>query len=366
MCGLVLAENYYFSWWTGAVVVAGLIAGLVFENRIWRKIVFYSSIIVIGYAIFTINLYIEHPGFLPELNFVRNGISKAIYYNFPKGEESRFVAGLFLGKRELISARLLQSLRCTNTIHILAISGLHVGCIGIIFLFGLRLLMVPRKLAALLSIIGILVYVSVVGWRAPAFRAAVMFIVLAGGWIYDRPVDVFNSLFFAALVILIVEPDALFSAGFQLSFMVVLSLLLLVPALTAQIKIKGFLKYIVQTFLVSLVAWLGALPLVAYYFQIISPISIIANVIIVPLMSLGIVLGFVSIIVGQIYLPISGVFNAVNYYLLKSILLFISRLAGIPGAWFYCAKISFSLVTIYYIILYSLYYFLLPSKTDVI
>src|SRR3989454_6388465 len=100
-----------------------------------------------------------------------------------------------------------------------------------IFFGLLRAISVPRAVCGLLLIPLIWFYTALTGWPASAIRATVMLTVIVIGWLLKRPSDLVNSLFAAALIILIWQPQQLFQAGFQLSFFVVLCLVLTMPAL---------------------------------------------------------------------------------------------------------------------------------------
>lgn len=290
--------------------------------------------------------------FAPRCDFLREDIRRIIYYNMPNGEERDLLTGLFLGERFGISEELLDVLKNTNTMHILAISGLHVGFIGVILAGIFRLMLIPRKLSALLALFGVLLYVSIVGWRPPAFRAAVMFGVLASGWIIDRPGNSINTLALAALVILLSNPQALFQAGFQLSFIIVLCLLL---AVSSQKGFKGLIRG-------SCIAWIGSLPLTAYYFKVISPVAVLANLVVVPGISIVIALGFTSILLGSVYIGISGVFNTASYFLIKGLIGFLGLIADIPYAYFYIRDFPVYLVFLSYLLFFVTTYILLPRR----
>ncbi|MGZ4962539.1 MAG: ComEC/Rec2 family competence protein, partial [Limisphaerales bacterium] len=114
-----------------------------------------------------------------------------------------------------------------GTFHIFAVDGLRIGLITMMFITLLQVLQVPRRWAGALAVLGIWFYVGVTGFPASAIRAAIMATVVIGGWIVKRPSDLMNSLFAAALIILIWDPQQLFQPGFQLSFVVVLCILLI-------------------------------------------------------------------------------------------------------------------------------------------
>lgn len=344
ICGIIFARYFYIPWWLCILVI--LIP--------YKKPRFYLCIFVIGYLFYQLSLQYP-PGRTPGCDFLKEHIRRIIYYNIPYSEERNLLAGLFLGERYRISSEVLDVLRNTNTMHILAISGLHVGFIGIMLVGVFRLMFIPRKFSALFAILGVLIYVSIVGWRPPAFRSAVMFIVFAMGWIIDRPSDTINSLALAAIIILLIIPQALFQAGFQLSFIIVLGLLVAVPF------IKG--TYIKKALWGSTVAWFCSLPLVAYYFKVISPVSILANLIIVPGISIVIALGFTSILLGSIYIGISGVFNTANYFLINGLLKTLGCISKIPFGYFYIQDLPVYLVFIAYLVI-GIVFFSLSQKRD--
>lgn len=310
--GIVFARFFFLPSWLCIFV---LITALCIRNKIF----FHISIFFIGYLFYTLSLNFN---FFPSCEFLKENIMKTIYYNMPLGEEKNFLSGLLLGERYKISKELTDILRNTNTMHVLAISGDHIGFVGIMLFAILRMVFVPRKLSALLASIIVLIYVSVVSWQAPTFRAAVMFGILAISWIIDRPNDPVNILSLAAIVILLITPQALFQAGFQLSFIIVLCLLAVIPS------VKG--SCIKKTLLGSCTAWVSSLPLVVYYFKVISPIAILANLVVVPGISIIIAIGFTSMLLGNIYIGFSGIFNAANYWFVKILLRFLKFMSSIP------------------------------------
>jgi len=314
------------------------------SNLFLKKIYFCFSIFFIGYLLYKLSFYNTFELNCFEFSFLKEKIREILYFNFPKGLERDLLSGLLLGERYIIDNNLLKIFQLTNTIHILAISGLHVGFIGIVLIGFLRSILIPRKIAAICAIIVIIIYVSIIGWRPPATRSAIIMVILLLGWILDRPIDIINSLSLAAIIILLINPNTLFDLGFQLSFIIVFSLIVIAP------KILTIRTYILKALGSSFIAWLSSLPLVAYYFGVISPISVIANIFIVPLVGIIISIGFCSIMLGIIFLPFSGIFNCLNYYLLKLVILFVNFLGNLPGAYFFVKKFPLILIFIYYLL----------------
>ena len=182
ICGIIFARYFFIP---NLVYACLIVLSLLIKKLPYRKITFCLAVFSIGCLFYQLSFQCE---FLAKFQFLKEHIREIISYNVPEGSERDLWSGLFLGERFRLSPDLLNVLKNTNTMHILAISGLHVGFIGTMFLGIFRLLYIPRKLAALLALIIVLVYVLIVGLRPPTLRAAIMFSVLVFGWIIDRPV----------------------------------------------------------------------------------------------------------------------------------------------------------------------------------
>jgi len=335
--GVISGKFFVFHLFILIFILMGYAFSFFIKNTVFRNMLFYFMVFIIG------NLFINYAGQYnvgPKAPSIRENLRRTIYYNVPEGEERNLLAGLFLGERQKVSKELLDIMQNTNTIHILAISGDHIGFIGIIFMGLLRLLMVPRKLSVFIAFLGVFAYVWMLGWQAPTFRAVIMFGVFAFSWILDRPSNMINTLAFAALVILIVNPQSLFQIGFQLSFVIVLGLIIFPP--------KPEYGYITKLLWGSGVAWLVSFPLIAHYFQVVSFVSIFANIIMVTGISIVLAIGFMSIIAGNIVIALSGVFNAVNYFIIKFLICFLKYVADIPFGYFYVENFSLLLVFLSY------------------
>src|SRR5260221_6202756 len=131
-----------------------------------------------------------------------------------------------LGWKTALNNEVADPFMRSGTMHIFAISGLHIALIAGILVSLLRVLKVPRAACGLIVIPLIWAYTGVTGWQASAIRSTVMMTIIIAGWSLKRPSDLLNSLAAAAFIILLWEPQQLFQASFQLSFSVVLSLAL--------------------------------------------------------------------------------------------------------------------------------------------
>lgn len=223
------------------------------------------------------------------------------------------IKAMVLGSREDTPEQIEEQFRLSGAMHVFAVSGLHVGIFGAILWGILRWLRVPKRRAILIIIPAILFYATVTGLRPSAVRAAVMGTVILAGFVAERRPRLLNSLAFAGLLILAVNSQQLFLPGFQLSFAVLASIALfadplkrffqrpleldpLIPRRLAPRWRRGcdFAVEKLSTGLgVSIAAWAGSAILIAHYFQILTPIAVIANLLLVPLAFL--VLGIATV-----------------------------------------------------------------------
>lgn len=184
----------------------------------------------------------------------------------------------------------------TGTVHILVVSGFNVGIVVFIVIILLKLFRLPRRMRFYMMIPCLVIYCFMTGSSTPVVRATVMTLVFIIAHIIRREPDIANSLCIAALFILAFNPLQLLDIGFQLSFASVISIIYLYPWIKAILRVGSlknrFLKLLLDSCLVSFAAWIGTLGFIAYYFKIFSPVTVLANIIIVPLAALITLCGF--------------------------------------------------------------------------
>ncbi|MFC1576986.1 ComEC/Rec2 family competence protein [Candidatus Omnitrophota bacterium] len=263
---------------------------------------------------------------------------------------------LLLGDRSGLPGEIKDMLVKTGTVHVLAISGLHVGIVAILALILLRALRVPRKAAFILMIPVLLAYLLLTGSKTSIVRATIMGIILCLGYAFDREADIYNSLSLAALIILFINPQQLFDVGFQLSFASVLSIVYIAPKIKSLfpewLRERRVTRPPLALLSVSCGAWLGVCPVVAYYFEVITPIAIFANILIVPYMGLVIASGFLCIM-GSLISPALGSILSATSQLSVDLLIYTVRMfSRIPYAFFRVSNLSISSIVSYYSLLF--------------
>ncbi|MDP2043760.1 MAG: ComEC/Rec2 family competence protein, partial [Candidatus Omnitrophota bacterium] len=196
------------------------------------------------------------------------------------------LSAMVLGQRRGIPWLVNNAMVKSGTVHILVVSGFNVGIVAFIVNLLLKIMRVRRKARIILASTCLLIYCLATGATNPVIRATVMGIMFLLAYIFKREPEMYNSLAGAALFILIVNPRQLFDVGFQLSFASVLSIVYLYPKLKAFLRIAHIrvrvLRFICEGCIVSFSAWMGTMGIIAYNFRIICPVTVLANILIVP------------------------------------------------------------------------------------
>ncbi len=260
-----------------------------------------------------------------------------------------------LGWRTALTGEVKEPFMRSGTMHLFAISGLHIGMVAAILIGLLRVLRVPRHRVGLAAIPLLWFYTAATGWQPSAVRATIMISVILMGWTLKRPVDLLNSVGAAAFIILLWDPQQMFQTSFQLSFTVVFGLALILPPLMDRLRpwispdpmlpralwswwrraAMTVACWLVNGIAVSLTAWLVSAPLIATYFHLFTPASLIANVPVVACGMLALVSCFGSLLCGSWLAPITELFNHAAWFFMKCMMMISRWVATLPGAFHY-------------------------------
>jgi competence protein ComEC len=259
---------------------------------------------------------------------LRNYLHERLSYNV-----SPIYSALILGERQGVTAELREPFDRAGVGHIMAVSGLHLGLVAWLFYMAFRWLLSLsyrltlmadiRKLAAVLTTAPVITYGLIAGGQVSAQRAMIMVLAFLFSIIIGKEKDVWSSLSLAALIILTLMADSLFTASFQLSFIAVAGILWLTPIILSKIKVvrgdteflaksrvlRTVLMYLAGLLAVTVAAAIVTTPLIAYHFNRFSPVALPANLTVVPLVGLWVIpLGLVSCIVLPFSSAIAGLF----------------------------------------------------------
>jgi len=279
-----------------------------------------------------------------------------------------------LGWKVGLTNEIYEPFMRSGTMHIFAISGLHIALISGILVSVLRTMQVSRSWCGIVVVPLIWFYTWVTGWQPSAIRSAIMMTVVIGGWSLRRPSNLLNSLAAAAFIILLWDPQQLFGASFQLSFFCVLSMALLLPLIHPvcerllstdpllpkelvpawRRRVHGPLRWVAMSMATSLAAWLGSLPLTACYFHLFSPVTLLANLLIVPLSSLALCCNVGTLMCGDWCAWAGDLFNHSAWFWMQCMIDLSHFAEWLPNSYFYVPGPSVVDMVLYYFILIGL------------
>lgn len=278
---------------------------------------------------------------------VKDRLSRVLDETLPAGE-SALLKGVLFGSQSEIDPQIRQEFVDTGVVHILSVSGYHIGLVlaGCCLLNGL--LKLNRRNFTLFAAAVLIFYTALTGAQPAVIRATVMALVLLVGHLLDRDGDWSSGLALSALVILLANPRTFYNIGFQLSFVATWGILYLRPVLQNRLfyRLPQSWRAVPA---VPLAAQLAVLPLTAYYFNQVSVISLVANLIIVPLIGIITLLGTFAVLGGVIWLLWAEVLNISTGLLLALVINLNAILAGVPGAVWYMKRPPVGAVVLWFI-----------------
>lgn len=237
---------------------------------------------------------------------VRESINIALKKNGFKDDELAVINALLLGQRQDISGELMQSYVGAGAIHILAVSGLHVGIILLILTFLFKPLHYFKngKIMASVSIVILLwMFAILAGLSASVVRAVTMFSAIAFGMYSNRNTNVYNTLVISMFFLLLINPFYLFEVGFQLSYLAVFAIVWIQPKIYGLWQPKFWIAdKFWQLFTVSIAAQIGVLPLSLYYFHQFPGLFFISNLVIIPFLGIILILGVLIMLLAVVEL----------------------------------------------------------------
>lgn len=235
---------------------------------------------------------------------LRKSIIDRIERDIPDPAAQQVAQALLLGEKKTLDRATRDSYAQAGVMHILAVSGLHVGIIyGLFFFLGNRLKLKGRtkKIYFLVVILIIWSYAFLTGFSPSVIRAATMFSLITMGQLRDRKTSIVNILAFSATLMICFDPKVIYEVGFQLSYLAVFGIVLLQPLiLKLWLPRYRILEYFWQILAVSIAAQLATFPLTVYYFHSFPTYFMLGNLVILPLAFLIMQVGVPWILLGMI------------------------------------------------------------------
>lgn len=293
----------------------------------------------------------------------RNSIKEIIIRNIDYLPVRGILIALTTGYRDQVDENTSKSFGETGIMHILAVSGLHVGIIYLLLMLILKPLSASRAgiwFRTVIIMIVLLLFVFITGLTPSVLRAALMFSLILIGITIERNSHILNSVFLSAFILLLINPYFLYDVGFQLSYGAVIGIIIGQPVVFRLWIPKRFLLYrIWELASVSIAAQLATLPLTLYYFKKFPVYFLPANLIAIPVVSI--------IIPGTVILLVFSHFNFIAHILAflvtqfgRSFLSAIDIIRNLPGS--SIGHVSFDpvqsllLILLVYSIIFILYF----------
>lgn len=284
----------------------------------------------------------------------RNSMLNVFRSNFPPNI-APVLAGITIGEKADIDAQLNAAFQDSGAMHLLVASGSNVGFVTLVVYFICALFGFGRISSASLALILALFYTLIAGGDSPLVRAYIMTLSSTAGFILGRKSGVIQGLIIAAFAILIFNPQSIFDAGFQMSFLAALSIILLAANFTLSSKIPPSAAFVLRIFFVSFAAQAALLPVFANYFYKVSLSAVLSNIILVPLSGVIMAGGFIVWLLS--FIPWHSVFGA-GVFILKEILIFftftVQFFAGFAWSKIITSALSGWTISAYYILLFGL------------
>lgn len=234
-----------------------------------------------------------------------------IYDNIIPETESNILKAMILGEKQFLDDETVHLYRISGIYHILAISGLHIGILSLFLTKVFKF--INRRFGYIFVIIILIFYCMFTGSSLSTMRATIMCITVLISYMIYRNSDFISSISLSAIILLFKNPYYIFDVGFLYTYTSVLSIAFLGGRICTLYNLKG----IVNSFIVSFFVTLSIKPITAYYFYNFTLLDSLLNIIIIPFMSIVVIIGFLSTILGMIDIYLAQFLIGSVYYILR-------------------------------------------------
>ena len=279
---------------------------------------------------------------------------------------------LLLGARDGVSGETIDAFFLTGTMHLLAISGLHVSILAFSFFVAARRGLIPYRASLIMVMVFMLGYAALTGARPPVIRAVILIQIVCVSCLAKRRPAPINSLALAAIAVLVFNPSDLFRVGAQLSFVAVASLAWCgaVIAVTSPHdpldrliwrtrswprRVTDMIRESLRAMLLaSLVVWFACLPIVCYKFHVVSPASIPLNVILSAPVAIALTFGVLTIMLANVFPTAADVTGSICDGSLATMDRAVHLVEPIPGSHFWTPGYGLVWTILFYFLAVSL------------
>lgn len=260
--------------------------------------------------------------------------------------ESSILLGMLLGSREGIDEEQYDAFQKTGIIHILSVSGLHVGFLLLLVGWVSSLLGLNHRNRFLVGTGILLLYGTMIAWPVCVMRSIIMGILGLLAFYSGREKGLLNALAIAGVITLLAVPASLFTISFQFTFLATWGLLYLFPRLREAWPRKGWFWDLIW---LPLAAELAVLPLTAYYFNIFTPVSILTNILVTYISGAAVIFGFIALFLAAFIPFLATLFLYPAGFLTELILFIVNQVQFLPGAYIWVATPPIGSIILYFI-----------------
>ncbi|HTE26159.1 ComEC/Rec2 family competence protein [Flavitalea sp.] len=305
-------------------------------------------------------------------NFIFNArqqVVSVMQKYIPGSKESGLAQALLIGYKDNLDKELVQAYSNTGVVHVIAISGLHLGLIYAILILltrKLRYSTTARVIQLLIVIAGIWIFAIMAGASASVVRSAVMFTCIATGKVLARNLSVYNSLAASAFLLLCYNPFWLWDTGFQLSYAAVLSIIIYQKSVSQLLPFSNKILLIIwKTCAITLSAQILTTPVSLYYFHQFPNFFLITNFVAIPLSSI-ILIAEIMLCCIAFFSPLAFLIGELIHHLIAMMNWFVELIDILPFANWKSIQIdTVQQVLLYVIIAGFSYYFFQKAKTGI-
>ncbi len=275
------------------------------------------------------NYYVSNLAKFNLIYYIQDEISKSFARLFPKNEMG-LIIGMMIGETKDISEDVLENFKTTGITHLIAVSGSNVVYVVVLVQFLFKKFF-GKRATYFISIFFLILFMLISGASASVCRATLMIILSICADIFFLKSDTFSNILTSAFILILLNPLVIYDVGFILSFGGTLGIVLLSKDFTKFFKKLGKLN---ETLSVTCSAQLILAPIMMYYFNTFSILSIVTNIIVVPISGSITILGFAVFIISKISFPIAKLI-ANSLYVLATFTIWVANIFS---------KVPFSLI----------------------
>ncbi len=292
---------------------------------------------------------VQSGGWLHKLGFkIKKSVLNIVEYCLNKNQAG-LLSGMIIGYKDGLDENAFTAFSKAGLTHIMVASGMNVAFIILPLTYIFKKIRIGNLASCITTILVLILFVFITGFSASVVRAVIMGILILLGKIIMRESDIFTSISAAAIILLTLNPYTIFDIGFQLSFCATISLVMFYPKLKILIDHKYIPNIVSDTLAATIAAQIGVVPITLYYFNSFSTISILSNLLVVPLVQIISIIGFIMVFVGIVNINAAVLIGYVNNSFLSFVLFVTEYTSKIPYASLKLPTPSLVLIILYYL-----------------